>query len=200
MLKELKNKVSVNVLLQDIKRHRTVVVVYALGLLFCCFLLFLWLVPVHTRYEDIKARIASTEMLVERYRSKLKEAEAFKEELEKRREEVEKLRDRLYKGRDPLELATSLGRIAESEQGKNPVLSVRSYQISSTKDYQLYREVEFRFVLDADIYGLYSLLKWLDESPALIVRQLNVRYVRRGRNESGLMVNLVLTVLMEKKG
>lgn len=200
MVKRLMEKFSLKALLQGLRKNRILVAAYGGGFLACCLLFLLWIVPLRDSYNDTKARIDSTKMLIEKYRSKLKEAEALKGELEKRRGEVEKLKANLYRGQDPLELATSLSRVAGSGEGKGSALSVRSYQISSTKDYQLYREVEFRFVLDADIYGLYSLLKWLDESPAFIVRQINVRYLRRGENETGLMVNLVLTVLMEKKG
>ncbi len=190
-ISELKSVTST----EFIKAHKLTLSAYGIFIVVSLVAYFIWINPLLDELNQLNAQIAQESKLIEKYKRKLKESANLKEALRKKKQELEGLKKKLFPGKDPYELATKLEQIAQKE------LSIRSYQITSTKEYSLYKEVRFRFVLDTNIIGLHKLTKWMVESaPYIVVKDINIRRISRGRNKSSLMVNLTLTALMQKKG
>ncbi len=185
-----------NIALADLlKENKLILIAYGFFIIATVISFFVWIKPLFNEKKQLELQRAQELKLIEKYEKKLEGAKDLQKLLNKKKQEVEKLKKKLFPGKDPYELATRIEQVAQ----KN--LSIRSYQITATKDYNLYKEVKFRFVLDTNIVGLYKLLKWINESaPYLVVKDINIRRISRGKAKSSLMVNLTLTALMQQKG
>ncbi len=181
--------------IEFLKTHKLTLSAYGILIVVSLVAYFTWINPLSRELDQLNAQIVQESKLIEKYKRKLKESSNLQETLKKKKRELEALKKKLFPGKDPYELATKLEQVDQKE------LSIRSYQITSTKEYSLYKEVQFRFVLDTNIIGLHKLTKWMVESaPYLVVKDINIRRISRGKNKSSLMVNLTLTALMQKKG
>jgi hypothetical protein len=157
--------------------------------------------PVIEKVKLLQQQISQERQIVEKYKKKLSEAEEIKQRLAKSQQELALTKEKLFPSSDPYQFATKLEEALSTGDSKDVV--IKSYQITSTKELGLYQEVQYSLSLDTNIYGLSQFLSWLDNYASSIrVGEFNIRYAPRGGKESSidLVVNLTLTVLMQKKG
>lgn len=157
--------------------------------------------PIAERVRELRNLISQERQTVEKYRKKLAEAEQIKERLLKSQQELSAIKEKLFPSNDPYQLATKLEEALSSGDKKDVV--IKSYQIVSSKELGLYQEVQYSLSIDANIYGLSQFLIWLNNYASSVrLGEFNIRYAPRGGKESStdLIINLTLTVLMQKKG
>jgi Tfp pilus assembly protein PilO len=182
---------------KELKKHRlsillTCVVVMAIGVVHT-----VWVAPAMQSTRDISAHLEQQRELIAKYQEKLAKSQGLKNELEQKEQELQQLQAGLFHGNDPYQLAAAL---AEPFSEGSQEVSIKSYQVVSSKEYGLYQEVKLKFSFTTSIQGLYQFLESLEKNPsAVFVEDLNIRSLRR-RKGSDLMVNLVLLALMEKGG
>jgi len=184
---------SISQFLKHIRRYKTTLLISICTLIVGVGIFLFWINPLITTKKELKSRIIQEKLLLGKYEKKLKNAKSLEEQLKQKQQELQRLQKQLFPGKDPYELAAKLEGISKSN------VTVRSYQVVSTKDYSLYSEVRFRFVLETDIYGLYKLANWFSQSPYVIVKELQIRYMSRGKGRSGLRVNLTISALLQKR-
>jgi Tfp pilus assembly protein PilO len=200
-----KNKLSFNVSnIKDPrfwKRNRKAALIIAASIAVLVVVHIVVFAPIVEQVKGLRERITQERQVVEKYREKLSESEQLKERLAKSQQELEAIKGKLFPGNDPYQFASKLEEALATGEKKDVV--IKSYQITSSKESGLYQEVQYSFSLDANIYGLSQFLSWLDNySTSVQVGELNIRYAPRGGKESSvdLIINLTLTVLMQKKG
>ncbi|MGC8720705.1 MAG: hypothetical protein ACP5TY_11955 [Thermodesulforhabdaceae bacterium] len=157
--------------------------------------------PIIGKVRLLQEQIAQERQVAEKYRKKLSEAEQIKQRLARSQQELLIIKEKLFPSNDPYQFATKIEEALSTGDKKDVV--IKSYQITSTKELGLYQEVQYSLSLDTNIYGLSQFLSWLDNySSSVRIGEFNIRYSPRGGKESSidLVVNLTLTVLMQKKG
>lgn len=183
------------------KRHRNEVLT-VIGFTVGLFLIHIFAFsPVVERVKGLRDRIGQEQQVIEKYRKRLSEADQIKTRLARSQQELMAIREKLFPGSDPYQLATKLEEALSTGDKKDVV--IKSYQIVSAKELGLYQEVQYSLSVDTNIYGLSQFLSWLNNySSSVRVGEFNIRYAPKGGKESSedLIVNLTLTVLMQKKG
>ncbi len=160
-----------------------------------------FLSPVREANRLTQERIVQEKHIIAKYRDKLREAETLKERLLSSQQELESLKAKLFPSADPYQLTAKLEEFFSVGSRKDVI--IKSYQITSTTEYGLYQEVQYTIAFDMNIYGLSQFLSWLNTYATSVgVRELNVRYAPRDQKENSvdLIVNVIFTVLMQKKG
>ncbi|MEJ5301342.1 MAG: hypothetical protein WHS38_10175 [Thermodesulforhabdaceae bacterium] len=157
--------------------------------------------PIVEQVREFRARLAQERQVAEKYRKKLSESEQLKDRLAKSHQELEAIKSKLFPSNDPYQFASKLEEALSTGDRKDVV--IKSYQITSSRELGLYQEVQYSFSLDANIYGLSQFLSWLSNYPTSVrAGEVNIRYAPKGGKDSStdLIINLNLTVLMQKKG
>ncbi|MCX7823320.1 MAG: type 4a pilus biogenesis protein PilO [Syntrophobacterales bacterium] len=157
--------------------------------------------PVVEQVRGLRDRIAQERQVVEKLRKKLSEADQIKERLSKSQQELTAIREKLFPSSDPYQLASKLEEALSTGDKKDIV--IKSYQVVSSRELGLYQEVQYSISIDTNIYGLSQFLSWINNySSSVRVGEFNIRYAPRSGKESSvdLIVNMTLTVFMQKKG
>ncbi len=180
----------------DLKKDKTAILTVLAVILGILTIHSLWLGPKYLETEDLASRVENQEKLVLKYRRNIEQGEGLREKLEKQEGELKILRKGLFQGSDPYQLAASLGELLSPNESRN--LSMKSYQVLDSKEYDLYQEVRLKFYFTASIQGLHQFLKSLEGMQMVLgIEEMDIRK-GGGKDSMDLAVNVVISTLTEK--
>jgi hypothetical protein len=182
-------------LLAQVERHRMSLALAAVLGLFLLLAHWFWLEPVLIQKQELSENIAQQQAMIQKYQEKLAQGTVFKESLTKQEQELGQLQRKVFRGEDSYQLAAKLGDIVSAKGSQD--LNVKSYQVLASKEHGVYQEVQVKFDFTATIAGVYTFLNGIQKSSTAIqVQQMRVQKVQR-KTGHDLVINVVLTALME---
>jgi Tfp pilus assembly protein PilO len=158
-----------------------------------------WVGPIVDQKEMLESKIKQQQEIISKYEQKLKQGQSIQEDLARQEGELKDMQKKLFQGTDPYQLAASLGDLLSSKgSAEGRKLEIKTYQVLASKEYGLYQEVHLRFNLMTSIDGLHYFLSRVKNSQfAILVQEINIQKIQRNKGPD-LVVNVILTALMEK--
>jgi Tfp pilus assembly protein PilO len=180
----------------ELRKYRSSFIVL-LGLLVALLIIhFFWIASFSSGIETLQSQVDQQQELIEKYRTKLEQAQGITANMQKQESELKQMQTLLFQGADPYQLAASIGDLLATKDG--PKLDIKTYQVLASKEYGLYQEVHIRFNFMTNIDGLYYFLDRIKNFQAsILVHEINIQNIRR-RSGPDLVVNVILAALMEK--
>lgn len=182
----------------DLKKNRLALVAGGVTVAGILAVHFLWLDPVLTDKEDLRAKVGQQAELLQKYQEKLNQAQSIKENLVKQEAELRGLQKKLFRGNDAYQLAASLGDILSAKDNPKNKLDIKTYQVLASKEFGLYQEVTLRYNFMTSVEGLHYFFERLKNfEMAILVQEVNIQKIQK-RGGPDLVVNVILAALLEK--
>jgi Tfp pilus assembly protein PilO len=183
----------------DVRKNRRSIAAVVIVILALAVADVVWVVPIVNEKEMLESKIKQQHEIISKYEQKLKQGQSIQEDLARQEGEVKDMQKKLFQGTDPYQLAASLGDLLSSKgSAEGRKLEIKTYQVLASKEYGLYQEVHLRFNLMTSIGGLHYFLSRVRNSQfAILVQEINIQKIQRSKGPD-LVVNVILTALMEK--
>ncbi|MGC9964140.1 MAG: GspMb/PilO family protein [Syntrophobacteraceae bacterium] len=183
----------------DIKKQKRSIAALVVVVLALVVADLVWVAPIVDQKDALESKIKQQQEIISKYEQKLKQGKSIQEDLARQEGEVKDMQKKLFQGTDPYQLAASLGDLLSSKgSADGRKLEIKTYQVLASKEYGLYQEVHLRFNLMTSIDGLHYFLSRVRNSQfAILVQEINIQKIQRNKGPD-LVVNVILTALMEK--